>query len=122
MAQSVSDREFVDKLRSLEGQRTVVASITVAVGFLLLGLAAFVTSTTFRHIMVSDLLPTASATADIILTIEQLSYWWGVAIGFTTALAWLLAVYFVFSGVQHVRQGRAQRLLIEYFDKAAGQT
>lgn len=115
--QQLTDDQFVEKLRAQEGSRKTVAMVSVSIGLALLGLAWIVTSTMFRHIVVNDLLP-AGTTSDIVLTIEKMSYWWGVGVGFATALAWLLAVYFVFSGIHHSTQGRADRLLVELYEKA----
>jgi hypothetical protein len=107
MAQRISDEAFIEQVRSREQQRGAMASLAVILGLVVLGMAWFITSTALRYVMVPGLLPTAGGgSPDIILTVEKMSYWWGVAVGFCTALAWLLAVYLIFKGAAHRTQGR----------------
>ena len=113
MARDRDDEAFIEQVRSREGQRLTVATVTVVIGLAVLGLAWFITNTSLRYVVPPELLPSDTANPDIILTVDKMSYWWGVAVGFSTALAWLLALYLVFSGISHSMQGKTERRLLE---------
>lgn len=116
----LSDRDYIEALRKREGRRRLRSAGVVALGFAVLGLAWFATSTTFRHVIFSELLPIQTANcADLILTVEKMSYWWGIAVGFSTALAWLFAAYFIGAGLRDIVSGRTERLLLELYDRTA---
>ncbi len=117
MAREISDEQYIERIRNREAHRRTASYLTIALGLALLGAAWLATNTMFRSVLLSDVLPAPGASPDIILTIEKSSYWWGVAVGFSTALAWLLAVYFIFSGIANARQGRTERLLLSCLDR-----
>lgn len=117
MAKDITDKQYIEQVRGREANRRMASYLTIALGLALLGAAWLATNTMFRSVLMSDILPAPTASPDIILTIEKSSYWWGVAVGFSTALAWLLAAYFIFSGIANARQGRTERLLLEYVER-----
>ncbi|MBD3240818.1 MAG: hypothetical protein GF331_09555 [Chitinivibrionales bacterium] len=117
MGRATSDEQYIEQIRKREERRRAASYLAIALGLALLGAAWLATNAMFRSVLLADILPAPGSSPDIILTIEKTSYWWGVAVGFCTALAWLLAAYFIFSGIYNARQGRTERLLLEYVDR-----
>ncbi len=116
--ENIREKELVAEVRKRESSRAWRSRMAVVLGAVLLVAAWITTYKMLGHAVLSETVSVSYDAKNAVVTgVESASYWWGVAVGFATSLAWLLAIHFIVGGFAEMRGGEQQRALLDALDR-----